>query len=515
MADQIDPLAQGITGLPPQPVQDLGKATLSGLGGAFSTALDMPRQVMQQSENLRTTGQYDPAPMVNLLQMMSLGGMGAAEPGMAGIFGGQLAKTANLAKLEEAKNLAARGFDRGLIWKQTGWFQGAEGRWRFEIPDTNATMSYPGMRDLAAEDLMEHPELYKAYPRLRNVLFSSRLSPGSEGTQWSQYEIGLSKDAAKTTSVPLHEMQHVIQDIEDFSKGANPTSMKVALFNKLKEAQAKGDARVAGWTDENRKKFAAEVEKSAQRLYERHAGEVEARNVERRSRPPAAKLSNAQLETLSQLKTQQERDKLLNQWFPNRKWGAPWETEDTPIEQQIVENPADIKSRFGKMSPAEQKSLLGQIIDGPPSAAAPNPGNFAVGKKMLSDTLDNFDKGQRNAWVQVPESGESGQGAYLRNERGPDGSRILTIANLRFEDKGTGAFTAYLNHLEQEAAKRGYSGVKVENLENHRLAHSLIHKHDFEVQGVNMGMPTLFKSVDRIKNWVKRDWGKYNPGTDT
>ena len=41
-----------------------------------------------------------------------------------GVFGGRLAKTADLEKLKQAETMAAAGADRDLIWRKTGWGEG-------------------------------------------------------------------------------------------------------------------------------------------------------------------------------------------------------------------------------------------------------------------------------------------------------------------------------------------------------------------------------------------------------
>jgi len=58
-----------------------------------------------------------------------------------GIFGGRLAKTADHAALAKAEEMAAAGAPREDIWNQTGWFQGADKKWRFEIPDDAAAIT--------------------------------------------------------------------------------------------------------------------------------------------------------------------------------------------------------------------------------------------------------------------------------------------------------------------------------------------------------------------------------------
>lgn len=57
------------------------------------------------------------------------------------MFLGVGAKTADLAKFRKAERMKADGAGRQEIWDETGWFEGADGKWRFEIDDSGAAMS--------------------------------------------------------------------------------------------------------------------------------------------------------------------------------------------------------------------------------------------------------------------------------------------------------------------------------------------------------------------------------------
>jgi predicted kinase len=128
--------------------------------------------------------------------------------------------------------------------------------------------------------------------------------------------------------------------------------------------------------------------------------------------------------------------------------------------------------------------------------------SFDEGKQMLSQALNVFDQGEkRSTWVPVPEAGESGFGIYLRQMKHGD-QKVLTIANVRFEQRGTGAFTAYLDHLEREAAARGYTKIEAENIENPRLERFLRDRGYKEEEGLPSfgGLPTLSKEVKDIQS---------------
>ena len=67
----------------------------------------------------------------------SMVGKGAPK-GAVTMFGGVNAKTADKNALKMAQELDSVGADRREIWDATGWFKGADDKWRFEIDDNGA-----------------------------------------------------------------------------------------------------------------------------------------------------------------------------------------------------------------------------------------------------------------------------------------------------------------------------------------------------------------------------------------
>ena len=71
-------------------------------------------------------------------------------------FAGQNAETADVAALDEAKRLLKDGADSETVRQETGWFQGMDGKWRFEIDDSG--MEYRRQGDMQS---MRDPEYDK------------------------------------------------------------------------------------------------------------------------------------------------------------------------------------------------------------------------------------------------------------------------------------------------------------------------------------------------------------------
>jgi|GEM_PF-2473081 len=86
---------------------------------------------------------------------------------------GERAMTANMEKLKEAKEMLAKAADMKTIYQKTGWHRGADGKWRFEIPDNLDDINLAELRDNEETTLgkiYDNPALYQAYPWVKNLL---------------------------------------------------------------------------------------------------------------------------------------------------------------------------------------------------------------------------------------------------------------------------------------------------------------------------------------------------------
>lgn len=205
-------------------------------------------------------------------------------------FAGENALTADMSSLEQAKAMDNVGYDPELIRGQTGWFKGADSKWRFEISDkdakvnrevlenissldnlyakreqllsdikafekereTNAEAYFDGyLDDLISKrydeiekidydishgyvsnpettlgELLKHDKLYAAYPSLKNMTVKLQTSKDLSNGGYSRKENAIYLDSRlldenEIKSTLMHEIQHVIQDKENFSRGGN------------------------------------------------------------------------------------------------------------------------------------------------------------------------------------------------------------------------------------------------------------------------------------------------------
>lgn len=268
-----------------------------------------------------------------VMTSMGLNAFGMLPKNSLGIFGGRLAKTADHAALAKAEEMAAKGADRKAIWDETGWFQGADGKWRFEIDDRAGrfTTGVDEMRKHGPADLDRvygHEQLFDAYPDVRNVKFhpTTDMEPGQgsfvafapEGDKATgAIRIGYSDESPAAAfashmrgeNATLHELQHWIQRVGEgnTARGGN-TKMFTPEEIAAERHRLNSIPEDHGWGTISTFDASSPDRDIAMRLYQRLAGEVEARNVQTRQN-----LSPAE-----------------------RRAKPPWETEDVPANLQII-----------------------------------------------------------------------------------------------------------------------------------------------------------------------------------
>lgn len=248
---------------------------------------------------------------------LNLAGTGVpmAEKGAAGIFGGKLSPSADLRALQEAQQMRMNGKYPDQVWNDTGWMKSpSDDLWRFEIPDNKASVNTYGLKfnepgdfvGAPAHALINHPEAFKAYPDLKGINTYLEASPTAAGEfNPNNFPKGSSlvaraPDKNQLTSVGLHELQHGVQSVENFSRGINPDY----IAGQIETGLRKRPELLQGY-DYNK------VKDQAYDLYHRTAGEVEARNVQKRQ----------------------------NMTPTDRRNMPPWYTQDVPYEKQMVYDP--------------------------------------------------------------------------------------------------------------------------------------------------------------------------------
>ena len=158
---------------------------------------------------------------------------GARGDETAHTFVGERARTHDVDKfllMMKAQRLDAEHVPAGEIWKQTGWHKGVDGKWRHEISDHAAKLkpAFHAMDEtsgLPLHEVLDHPDLFSAYPHLRNVLVTRQLDANDGGPSGgadeanNRIEVARNLPDREAMQTVLHEMQHMVQKTEGFAKG--------------------------------------------------------------------------------------------------------------------------------------------------------------------------------------------------------------------------------------------------------------------------------------------------------
>ena len=145
-------------------------------------------------------------------------------------YAGRDARNADLEALHEAERYEMQGVDAETIRQKTGWFRGADGKWRWEIDDSGMKL-----RTDAADisnyttlgELVDAPALFATYPDMKDMSVTfHNLERGQLGGYHRTFDsIELSRELKQKPEALLnsliHEVQHAIQQREGFTPGAN------------------------------------------------------------------------------------------------------------------------------------------------------------------------------------------------------------------------------------------------------------------------------------------------------
>jgi hypothetical protein len=307
------------------PHHDWIENVIGGLAHAVKSGFTLPGDILSGKAQPGSVQEIERA--ADLAQTMIFGPAPVASKmadGTLGSFAGVTSKTVDRNALAEAQVLKSNGVHPDDVYTKTGFFQGADGRWRYEIPDNTAkiktnkldtetfedprtggemhtVVSIPasitdffGMtkNSLKLPDVLDHPELYKAYPELKNIsvqrlpqhLQNSGVIGQMDNTN-NILHLADYLDPEFAKSVMLHEIQHSIQNKEGFARGASSTEFQNPG---LIEAQKIYDDAIAKGGDPNNPnmkeglRLIQEEKARAHEMYWRTMGEVEARNVQAR-----------------------------------------------------------------------------------------------------------------------------------------------------------------------------------------------------------------------------------------
>ena len=189
-------------------------------------------------------------------------------------YAGITAVNADMKSLTEAQSMLEEGKSKEEVFRETGWFQGADGKWRYEISDDAMKVfphgdakflndkeyqrykeiehsllydakqlskeeteefdklfkKYLNRKEFRLDDIVQHDKLFESYPFLRNLKVEF-VRPELIDNATAQIRVDEGKiyvdlytksDVNKLRKTLIHEMQHAIQEQEHFAGGASP-----------------------------------------------------------------------------------------------------------------------------------------------------------------------------------------------------------------------------------------------------------------------------------------------------
>lgn len=235
--------------------------------------------------------------------------------------GGKSSFGAAMENKRTAEIMAAKpGADMEEIFKATGWYIDRNDRkWKFELPNNSRVLPVPvppGKSMITKLDkVLDYPELYQAYPDAKNINVVFTPLPDTMDAAYNPKTntilINNGQQREKNTEAEFelhqsirHEVQHYIQHKEGFATGASKEREGVRerdrylvsardRLNGLKRIYEKMPPLSPAAEEirnqiESLEDYAemieADMDGAAEYFYRAYAGEIEARNVEKRMR---------------------------------------------------------------------------------------------------------------------------------------------------------------------------------------------------------------------------------------
>jgi hypothetical protein len=202
---------------------------------------------------------------------LSVVGLGAEAGAGLAIFAGIKAANGNTNALGTAKDMAMDGLSRDDIWKETGWFEDVDGKWKFEIDDSGLGVAPSGDRGLGPAsgpsaipvDInkhLTHEELLRQYPDISKsgLTYTDDVTEAGSYTKPGRFSERFTISAGENThgkhdsfkgemdygepsfvnpevtrSVMAHELQHGIQQREKFASGGSASEFSVVPSTEL------------------------------------------------------------------------------------------------------------------------------------------------------------------------------------------------------------------------------------------------------------------------------------------
>ena len=136
---------------------------------------------------------------------------------------------------QKAKKLAKKGASNKELWRKTHWIKDATtGKLKFYFSDADMEIiprNYEIGKEYNLEKILKHDTLFELYPQLRNhkviIVDMNNSQKGEKHGSYDRYKDLIKLDYKRfnqkqdVEGTLIHEIQHAVQKIEKFSRGAN------------------------------------------------------------------------------------------------------------------------------------------------------------------------------------------------------------------------------------------------------------------------------------------------------
>ena len=288
--------------------------------------------------------------------------------------------TTRLDNLAVAREMEEAKKDAKTIKMATGWERGADGKWRYEIPDftIKAPEEWIKKKELKLSDVIDGDnDIFKAYPEAKDIVFKKGRSKSGGWYNDGVIEVGLGdlREAMRwhpgvgvefekkwIRRTLLHEVQHYIQEKEGFAQGGNSNMTIDPTFDeKMQQIVAEEKQVLDEWKalPSSEKETPSRMSPRATEIYRRY-NDVQARGNALRKNAKIGKDGYRRLAGEVESRNVEERSKMTPE---ERRASLTSETEDVAREDQIFLFGEGGESHMGSRT-NKNMAKIGKYFDG-------------------------------------------------------------------------------------------------------------------------------------------------------
>jgi len=383
------------------------------------------------------------------------------------------------------------------IFIATGWEKGVDNKWKYDLQE--GVVEFKNKKNGKASEVINYPELFKAYPKAKNidiVFMNSDKFDGMYLPSKNRIMLSNSLSDSELKSTLLHEIQHFIQNEEGFAVGGTAQTIKdlynarikyeknfsvKKVLNNIKNSLFKPNSESV---KEDLDKLSKLVSKSDGELYKSIAGEVEAFNVE-------------------------ERAKMTPE---ERKASPISKTAEKPIKEQVVISESDtmLKNRLQKVNGINEMVRVAKEAKYSDAAIKSYLNSKGFTEDQIKSAFESY-LSEDEAYSKFNQTFEQAK-KELKNKKtvkeyfkGKYRNLLKNWSNRQVEVQSLLANTGMVNTLNLNINSQGYSGRAKKTFEE---SYNKIYK------GLNTENRDILDKVIQAKRFIAIDNNRAERGLD-